>query len=163
MRFQVPQYIEVEDKIFGPLTFKQFIYVAGAIGICVIFFTLFSKFLAFVASAPIVALGAALAFFKVNDRPFTLVLEDLLKFYSGSKLYIWRKDEKVVKREVVEPSKANTQMALPKLSGSKLRDLTFALDVKQQSNPVTEKDLEAWGFIIKQWLKAELLHNRLYL
>src|SRR3990172_12458701 len=34
MQFQVPQFIEIEDKIFGPLTFKQFIYVAGGAGAC---------------------------------------------------------------------------------------------------------------------------------
>ena len=33
MQFQVPQFIEVEDKIFGPLTFKQFVYVAGGAGL----------------------------------------------------------------------------------------------------------------------------------
>ena len=27
MQYQVPQFIEVEDKIFGPLTFKQFLYI----------------------------------------------------------------------------------------------------------------------------------------
>ena len=32
MRFQVPQFIEIESKIFGPLTFKQFIYLAGGGG-----------------------------------------------------------------------------------------------------------------------------------
>ena len=29
MQYQVPQFIEVEDKIFGPLTFKQLVYVVG--------------------------------------------------------------------------------------------------------------------------------------
>ena len=38
MRFQVPQFIEIEDKIFGPLTIKQFIYIAGGAGLCFILF-----------------------------------------------------------------------------------------------------------------------------
>jgi hypothetical protein len=29
MQFRVPQFIDIEDKLFGPLTFKQFIYLAG--------------------------------------------------------------------------------------------------------------------------------------
>lgn len=33
MQFQVPQFIEVEDKIFGPLTFKQFVYIAGGVAL----------------------------------------------------------------------------------------------------------------------------------
>ena len=64
MRFQVPQYIEIEDKIFGPLTFKQFIYVAGGVGLCVIFFIFLPKFLAIIISVPIFTFAAALAFYK---------------------------------------------------------------------------------------------------
>ncbi len=143
MRFQVPQYIEVEDKIFGPLTFKQFIYVAGAIGIAVVFFSLLPKFVAILLSIPVVALGAALAFFKVNDRPFTLIMEDFFKFYIGSRLYIWKKEANKVdeKGSTMEAGKSLEQLTLPKLSGSKLKDLTFELDVKQQSNPVTKDTL----------------------
>jgi hypothetical protein len=40
MHYQVPQFIEIEDKIFGPLTLKQFIYLAGGVGLCLIFFSL---------------------------------------------------------------------------------------------------------------------------
>ena len=36
MQFQVPQFIEIEDKIFGPLTFKQFIYLAGGVGASIV-------------------------------------------------------------------------------------------------------------------------------
>lgn len=140
MRFQVPQFIEVEDKIFGPLTFKQFIYVGGGVGVCAVFFTLLPKFLAILLSIPIVALAAALAFFKVNERPFALLIEDFIKFHIGSKLYIWKKIEK--KGSETTPAGSSSepkQLYVPKLSGSKLRDLTFALDVKQQANPVTEE------------------------
>ena len=44
MRFQVPQFIEVEDKIFGPLTFKQFVYVTGGVGLAVILFLFLPRF-----------------------------------------------------------------------------------------------------------------------
>jgi len=38
MRFKVPQFIDIEDKIFGPFSFKQFVYLAGGAGLCYIFF-----------------------------------------------------------------------------------------------------------------------------
>ena len=53
MRFQVPQFIEVEDKIFGPLTLKQFIYLAGAGGLV---FVLWRVLPLFVAIGPPVVL-----------------------------------------------------------------------------------------------------------
>ena len=30
MQFQVPQFIDVENKIIGPLSLRQFLYLAGA-------------------------------------------------------------------------------------------------------------------------------------
>ena len=38
MRFQTPQFIEIEDRIFGPLTLKQFIYLAGSAGLAFLFY-----------------------------------------------------------------------------------------------------------------------------
>ncbi len=138
MRFQVPQYIEVEDKIFGPLTFKQFVYIGGALGISAVLFSLLPKIIAIPLSIPVVMLGAALAFFKVNDRPFALMVEDFIKFHIGSKLYIWKKGANEKKEEAVATGTGSLQqLTVPKLSGSKLKDLTFELDVKNQSNPVT--------------------------
>jgi hypothetical protein len=136
MRFQVPQFIEVEDKIFGPLTFKQFIYVAGGVGICVVLFTLLPKFLAIIISLPIGAFAAALAFYKVNEKPFIHLVEAFFKFHTGNKLYIWKKEEKV---PVAKPPEAMQlqQVIVPKLSESKLKELTWSLDIKNSENPVT--------------------------
>ncbi len=138
MRFQVPQFIEVEDKLFGPLTFKQFIYVAGAVGLCVIFFTLLPKFIALLISIPVLIFGAALSFYKVNDRPFIQVVEDFFHYHTSAKLYIWKKEEKQVVRSKEQEvgAKLSPQIYVPKLSQSKLKDLSWSLDIKENQNPV---------------------------
>lgn len=128
MRFQVPQFTEVEDKIIGPLTLKQFVYMAGAVGACIIMYTYLPKFIAFALMLPILAFGAALAFFKVNNRPFIRSVESFLKYVLTNKLYIWKHEEKKVTRE--EQVRASA-IPVPKLSESKLRDMTWNLDVKQ--------------------------------
>ena len=64
MEYQVPQFIEVEDKIVGPLTLKQFIYIAGAGGLCVVFFVYLPILFAFLLSAPVVGLAAASRFLQ---------------------------------------------------------------------------------------------------
>jgi hypothetical protein len=142
MRFQVPQFIEVEDKIFGPLTFKQFIYIAGGAGICVLLFTFFPKFIAILISLPVAILSGALAFYKVNDKPFIYMVESFFKYTMTNKLYIWKKEEKQVIRDESQESgqKPIEQVYVPKLSESKLRELTWSLDIKDNQNPVTEKD-----------------------
>ncbi|MBX4189502.1 PrgI family protein [Candidatus Parcubacteria bacterium] len=137
MRFQVPQFIEVEDKIFGPLTFKQFIYLAGSVGIAVILFALLPKFLAFVFGLPIVLFGAALAFYKVNGKPFIYTVEAFLKYTLGDKLYLWQKQERAPEVHKQEAS-ANPEVYIPKLSQSKLKDLSWSLDVQANQNPVTK-------------------------
>ena len=90
MRFQVPQFIEVEDKIFGPLTLKQFVYLAGAGGVLFILLKIFPVIVAVFLAIPIVALAVALAFYKVNDRPFVFALESAFKYLLSNRLYIWK-------------------------------------------------------------------------
>ena len=72
MQFQVPQFIEVEDRIFGPLTFRQFIFIAGGAGMCYVFW----RILPLLISAPLIlavaALALSLAFMEYNGRPFIL-------------------------------------------------------------------------------------------
>lgn len=139
MRFQVPQFIEVEDKIFGPLTFKQFVYIAGGIGFCVILFIFLPKFLAILISLPVVLLSGALAFYKVNEKPFINVVEAFFNYSLTNKLYIWKKEEKqAVRSKENEVSRPIEQIYVPKLSESKLRELTWSLDIKENRNPVTE-------------------------
>ena len=91
MNFQVPQFIEIEDKIFGPLTFKQFIYIAGSAGLAFICYAFLPLFIAFIPILIIVAFGLALAFYQVNERPFIFTIESFLRYLFASKLYIWKK------------------------------------------------------------------------
>ena len=140
MRFQVPQFIEVEDKIFGPLTFKQFIYIAGGIGFCVVLFIFLPKFLAIIIGLPVILLAASLAFYKVNDKPFINVVEAFIKYLFTNKLYIWKKEDKIIdNRQKTMNNKSIEQVYVPKLSESKLKELTWSLDIKENQNPVTEE------------------------
>src|SRR3990167_9771000 len=94
MQFQVPQFIEVEDKIFGPLTFKQFVYVAGGAGAAYLLFRLFPIYLSLPLIAGVGGLAAALAFVKWNGRPFILALESAVYFFLRTKLYLWNNSAK---------------------------------------------------------------------
>jgi len=132
MRFQVPQFIEVEDKIFGPLTLRQFIYLSGSVGIVVILWAILPNYLAFVIGAPIAMLGAALAFVKINNRPFVNILESALSFILKDNLYIWKKKEKGPAQTTKQLNqKARGELIVPTLSKSKLKDLAWSLDIKE--------------------------------
>ncbi len=91
MQFNVPQFIEVEDKIIGPLTLKQFFYLGGGAGLLFILW-FFLKLTAFIIVAiPVAALCGALAFYRVNGRPFVSLLGSLVKYLRKPRLYLWRK------------------------------------------------------------------------
>ncbi len=91
MQFNIPQFIEVEDKIIGPLTLKQALYLGGGIGLLFMlwFFLKLSAFI--IVAIPIGILCGALAFYKVNGRPFISFLASLLKYLRKPRLYLWKK------------------------------------------------------------------------
>lgn len=132
MQFQVPQFIEVEDKIIGPFTFKQFIFMAGGAGMAYVLWRLLPFFLAIPLVVGVVALAAALAFFQVNGRPFILALENGFYYFLHPKLYLWNNSQKkkVVAREVQAP-KASA-VYIPKLTDSRLHELAWSLDIKER-------------------------------
>ncbi len=135
MRFQVPQFIEVEDKLFLQLTIKQFIYLLGGGGICFIIYTATGNFfLTAILCLPVIGLSLALAFYKINNKPFITVLEAAFHYYIGEKLYVWKKIDKPITPKEIE-EKEIADFYVPKLSDSKLKDLTWSLDIKQSQNP----------------------------
>ena len=85
MRFQVPQFIEIESKIFGPLTFKQFIYLAGGAGIIFLIYITLPFFIAVMLIVPVGAFAIALSFYKVNNRPFIKSHRKRLPIFHGAK------------------------------------------------------------------------------
>ena len=136
MKYQVPQFIEVEDKIFGPLTLKQFIYLAGGGGAVIVLYLILPLFLAIIPMALVLGLSLALAFYKVNNKPFINVLEAAVKFIFGPRLYIWQKVEKPVEApEVapsVDPSDYSALLGTPQIKSNKLKELSASLDIKGQ-------------------------------
>ncbi len=113
MRFEVPQFIEIEDKIFGPLTWRQFLYLGGGVGMAVVmFFTLpFILFLLF--GFPLALLAGALSFYPVNNRPFSFFLEAIISYMGGQRLYLWRQKTDIVHKQA-PTSKTNSPYNTPR-------------------------------------------------
>ncbi len=139
MQFQVPQFIEVEDKIFGPLTATQFIYVAGGVGFLIAMWLILPNWLAVIIGGPVAGLGLTLAFLKINDRPFILTLEAAFNYFIKTKLYIWdKKRQKIPTAEEIAigslARKEDPVKFVPSATGSKIKDLAWSLDVHENSN-----------------------------
>lgn len=135
-QYQVPQFIEIEDKIFGPLTLKQFLYLAGGGGLCLVLFTLLPLWLSIPLMVPIVTLASALAFYQINGRPFIYAMEHAFAYFFGNKLYLWRQRELKAPTSSPSSTKSSNTASLittPALSQSKLKDLSWSLNIKDRA------------------------------
>lgn len=137
MEYQVPQFIEVEDKIFGPLTLKQFIYLAGGTGVCVAS-VLYLHIFGLILAIPFAALALALAFYKINNKSFVDILEAGFNYYLGGRLYLWKKDEAPQIKQPSAPVEVPVTREKLSLSQNKLRELAWSLDIKDQNAPPPE-------------------------
>lgn len=92
MNFVLPQFIEMEAKIVGPLTLKQFMYIAAGAGLS--FFIYFTNPLgatiSFALIIIIMSAAMALAFVKIDGINLPNVLINALKFAMSSKIYLWK-------------------------------------------------------------------------
>lgn len=131
MRFDVPQFIDVEEKVFGPLTFRQFIYLLGGGGTIYILTRLVPLYVAIILAVPIGLFALALAFYKINERPFINMLESAFTFLIRNKLYIWKKEKK--EKKTTEAKPVVKRESIPVLSGSRLHDVAWGLDVSTSS------------------------------
>lgn len=130
MRFEVPQFIEVEDKIFGPFTFKQFLYLCGGAG-SVFLANRFTKdfFWAIIVSSPIVTISLLLTFYKVNGQKFSVILQSAIGYYFRQKLYVWKESRKKnSENKKTETQKIEVKKDLPNKEG-RIKDVSWGLDV----------------------------------
>lgn len=135
MEYQVPQFIDVEDKIFGPLTIKQFIYVAGGAGLVAIIVLSLPFVFAVILAVPVAALALALAFYRINGKPFVEIMEAGFLYLIGGRRYLWKKEKTPVSPAAVEAemaAKVGTAAPVAKeaLTRRKLDELAWSLDIK---------------------------------
>ena len=135
MQFKVPQFIDIEDKIFGPFTFSQFTYLIGGGGIVFVLYKLLPIWISIFLMIPFAGLTICLVFVKINSKPFVYYLEAAFNYLVSSKLYIWK--QRLVKKgeETEENIPTPTKISnIPMLSENKLKDLSWSLDVQDRNN-----------------------------
>jgi hypothetical protein len=136
MQFTVPQFIEHEAKVIGPLTFKQFIYVGFAGAICFVLY--------FLASFPVFLLGVlvlgggslALAFVKIGGRSLPTIVANVFKFGLSPKIYIWKKKEtptlvyRAELKPIAQAPEEKEKFSLKKDEESQLKKLRTKIETK---------------------------------
>ena len=142
MQFRVPQFIDLEDKVFGPLTLKQFGYVVGAGGVSFLIWTFVPiHFVAVLIIIPVAGLFLALAFAKFNNRSFGEILESAFIYYTNAKVYTWKQPEQKIETSV-DRVVADTQkeIIIAKTNQDKIHDIALGLDVFER-NKLKDEDI----------------------
>lgn len=135
MQFIVPQFIDVEDKIIGPITTRQFvILLAGGIFIVIDYQTIYkiaNNFWLFAFSAVFIfALFGTFAFLRINGRPFHYFMLNFLISLRDPHLRLWNKYRS---RSEIRERQEFTKLPAPTpikaaLTRSKLTELSLVVD-----------------------------------
>lgn len=109
MQFQIPQFIETEDKIVGPFTIRQFVYVAIAALASALLYFMVNTAIWFLLSAPIMTIGLSIAFVRINGQPLTKILLGAFNYYWKPQTYVWQPEHPQLKK---------TESAMKSLTGA---------------------------------------------
>lgn len=142
-KFIVPQFIDKEDQILGPITVRQFLIMlvsvfAIFIAYKILAFAYFIVFTIFTA-----AIGGTFGFMKINGQPFHVFFVNFLQTATRPPLRTWDKrptDAELrawTKIEAAPPPKVVTTK--PKPEGSRLRDLSLVVNTGGVYKPEDEK------------------------
>lgn len=118
MQVKVPKFIDIEDKVlsfggFG-ITWKQGVGIGLGIGLGGISYMIFEPFIGIPIALICMILGGAIAFGRVNERPFIVWLGAAIRYYLiAPRSYIWKKQPHRVKFEKGEESVKTSTVEQP--------------------------------------------------
>ncbi len=131
-QFTVPQFIDVEDKIFGPVTARQFVIMLVAGLILFVFYKIADTTLFIFALATIGGGALVLAFVKINGQSFHYFILNLIQTLRRPSRRIWYKTD--TKEELEEMRKSGKvedvekAVEIPRLSYNRIRDLSLVVN-----------------------------------
>ena len=96
----VPQFIDVEDKILGPVTVRQFVLMLASVLIAFVFYKMFAFWVFALLAFFDLTIFGLLAFAKVNGRPIHFFLLNFLQTSKRPFLRVWNRE--YYTRDVVE-------------------------------------------------------------
>lgn len=129
MQYNVPQFIDIEDRIVGPLTAKQLGWLALGGVILLILWNFLDFFLFVLVGIFVVLLSVALAFLKPHGMPlFYFVISSVL-FLGKPKAYTWKRAPKKLKLEKMKRKKV-TKKKIPRkeIKQSDIKKVSQILD-----------------------------------
>jgi len=139
MNFQVPQFIETEDKIIGPFTLKQFLYVAAAGVISFMLFFFLQLWLWVLITMGLTTIALSFAFIKINGRSLITIAMSAFNYYWKPRFYLWKTGGA---QTTQQPQENQKRAELLKQTKSKLDNLWNQLKTSKQAVPKREEPVQ---------------------
>ncbi|PIP60582.1 hypothetical protein COX00_02540 [Candidatus Uhrbacteria bacterium CG22_combo_CG10-13_8_21_14_all_47_17] len=143
-KFVVPQFIDKEDKILGPITVRQFLITLGATFVLFIEFRLLTLPYFILFAIPTAGLAGVFAFLKVNGQPFHIFFINFLQTTTRPKLRVWQKGlsdaelKVLIAKPPAPPAAPAKSKARPE--STRLRDLALTVNTGGVFNPDNDDD-----------------------
>lgn len=141
--FNIPQFLDTEDKVVGPFTVKQLGWMAAAAGTLFLLYILLSKTAMIILAIPVLAIFGGLAFYKPEGRTLTSYVASVVFFFLHPKMYIWKRlpDEiRAIKKSA--PQKSAGSLEKKQLTADKIREISQLLDkgsgINSENNTKTD-------------------------
>ena len=130
-QFTVPQFIDVEDKIFGPITVRQFVIILAGSLMLFIIFKFFSLLYLLTVGGFIFINMILFAFFKVAGRPFHFFVLNFIQTILKSSLRVWQNlPRSVVQHEIMEHKVETKRIRRRQYTSSRLAELSLIVDTQ---------------------------------
>ncbi len=139
MQFQVPQFIETEDKIVGPFTLRQFLYIAAATIVSFLLYFILALWLWAIVAAVLEGAALTLALLKINGRPMTVFAVSAFSYVWSPRVYVFRAPAPagIPTMPTVAPGVKRPAAGL----GQNLRSLLDRLSTSKEAIPEREQPL----------------------
>jgi len=129
LRFKVPQNIDMQDRILGPLTMVQFIYAVVGFGLCYAIFSGVPAPLSYLLVIPIALFVVCLDFVKVNERPFINFVLSAVQFAASPKQRFWSQgSDSDMEVEIYHATKEQTYHPHKEISHAEIEALAGKID-----------------------------------
>lgn len=136
-QFHVPQFIDVEDTIIGPITVRQFVTLLIGAFVCFIEYKLADFALFVVLALFTLAIFALFAFFKVNGAPFHYFLVNVIETIKRPKIRIWARQflPETALEKLTDQPQQQLVIHKPLVTASRLEELSLLVDTGGQWQP----------------------------
>jgi len=140
MIFNIPQFIDKEDKIVGPLTAKQLGWLFSGGVIVLVFWGTLDTQAFYLSIIPIIGIALAFAFYRPYNQSLLAFIFSIFIFIFRNKIYLWKRmPENELPAKKVSPQKNLLLNVEEKFNEKKITEISKLLDQEKSNGKIINK------------------------